>query len=204
MSQIILTENFFPDDTQLVESVDAEKNYWLNGIMMQGNVVNGNRRVYDPTELNKVVQESMQKIQSGFPIMGELNHPSDLAINPYNVSHIITEMRMNGNDVVGKMKLLKTPAGDIARAIMEGGGRLGVSSRGTGSVDGNGKVTGFSFVTVDIVSQPSAPNAHPNLVREALENQKIMTLAEAVQHDAEAQKYLRLEIKKFMRGILGK
>jgi hypothetical protein len=136
--------------------------------------------------------------------MGELSHPADLQINLDRVSHAITEMRMDGNNVVGKMKLLKTPCGDIARAIMEGGVRLGVSSRGTGSVGSDGRVSGFQFLTVDVVSVPSAPNAHPDLVREAIETTKIITLAEAAQHDEAAQKYLKSEIKKFLKSIITK
>lgn len=111
-------------------------------------------------------------------------------------------MRLDGNNVVGKMKLLNTPTGNIARAILEGGVRLGVSSRGSGSVDSTGTVNGFNFLTVDIVHTPSAPNARPSLVYESLENQKIVTLAEAVVHDDAAQKYLRAEIKKFLRSII--
>jgi hypothetical protein len=103
---------------------------------------------------------------------------------------------MDGSNVVGKMKLLNTPSGQIAKAILEGGVRLGVSSRGTGSVGADGKVSGFSFVTVDIVDNPSAPDARPNLVRESLENQKIVTLAEIVVEDKSAQKHLEKEIRK--------
>jgi hypothetical protein len=136
--------------------------------------------------------------------MGELSHPNDLIINLDRVSHAITEMHIDGNNVVGKMKLLNTPCGNIAKGIMEGGVRLGVSSRGTGSVGSNGRVSGFQFVTMDVVSTPSAQQAHPNLVREATEDTKILTLAEAAQHDPAAQKFLRSEIKKFLHSIITK
>lgn len=200
--QILLTEALTPVEANLVESIVDNKSHFLSGIMMQGNKVNGNRRVYQTEELNRVVEESMQKIKAGHLIMGELEHPNSLTLNLQNVSHAITEMRMDGDNVVGKMKLLNTPAGNIARAIMEGGVRLGVSSRGTGNVDAAGKVSGFQFVTVDIVATPSAPDALPNLVRESLENQKIISLAEAVVVDADAQKYLQAEIKKFLRSLI--
>jgi hypothetical protein len=111
---------------------------------------------------------------------------------------------MDGQNAVGKMKLLNTPAGNIARAIMEGGVRLGVSSRGTGNVTNEGHVSDFNFVTIDIVSNPSAPNALPNLVREALENKKVMTLAEAVVHDETAQKYFKKEILNFIQAVRSK
>lgn len=203
MGQILLTEQLF-EEAQLVESVDANKNFFMSGIMMQGNCVNGNRRIYATDELNKITEESMTKIKSGHLILGELCHPENLTIDLRNVSHAITEMKMSGNNVVGKMKLLNTPSGNLARGIMEGGVRLGVSSRGSGNVDSSGNVSGFSFLTVDIVHTPSAPSAYPDLVREGLENQKIMTLAEAVVHDPKAQIYFKKEMQKFISSILGK
>lgn len=133
--------------------------------------------------------------------MGELNHPDVLSINLANVSHAITEVRMEGNNAVGKMKLLNTPAGNIARAIIEGGVRLGVSSRGTGNVNESGAVSDFSFVTVDIVSQPSAPDAYPNIVAEAMGNRKVMTLAEAMVHDQQAQAYFKKEMTAFLEAL---
>lgn len=203
-NQILLKEYLSPDEANLIESLSEGKDYYLNGIMMQGDVINGNKRKYQVQELSRVVMEGMEKIKKYGPIMGELNHPDTLHVNPYNASHAITEMRMDGNNVVGKMKLLNTPAGNIARGIMEGGVRLGVSSRGTGAVDNIGMVSGFQFVTVDIVSTPSAPDAYPNLVREAQENTKIVTLAEALVHDPKAQQYFEKEIKKFLKSFITK
>jgi hypothetical protein len=133
--------------------------------------------------------------------MGELNHPDTLSIYLANVSHAITEIRMEGNDAIGKMKLLNTPAGNIAKAIIEGGVRLGVSSRGTGNVNESGSVSDFSFVTMDIVSTPSAPDAYPNVVAEAMGSKKILTFAEAVVNDKKAQQYLKREIATLIEAI---
>lgn len=202
--QILLTEDLTPDQANLIESIDDGKNYYLSGIMMQAGVINGNGREYQLAEMLKVVEENSKKIASGQLIMGELTHPNNITINLANVSHAITEMRMDGSNVVGKMKLLNTPSGQIAKAILEGGVRLGVSSRGTGSVGADGKVSGFNFVTVDIVDNPSAPDARPSLVRESLENQKIVTLAEIVVEDKSAQRHLEKEIKKFLLSIISK
>jgi hypothetical protein len=152
--------------------------------------------------MQQVVEKATNKILTEGPIMGELAHPDNLSINLANVSHCITEMRMDANTVVGKMKLLNTPSGNIAKSLLEGGVKLGVSSRGAGSVGNDGVVSGFSFTTVDIVSQPSGPGCYPNLVRESIENQKIVTLAEAMVHDATAQKYLRKEMKKFLHSLV--
>lgn len=201
-SMVLLREELSPDEAKLVESVTEGKNYFLNGIVMQAEVKNGNGRIYQLAEMQQVVEKAGQLIRDKGPILGELNHPADLHLNPYNASHCITELRLDGNNVVGKMKLLNTPAGNIVKGILEGGVRLGVSSRGTGSVGSDGRVSGFNFVTVDVVSQPSAPEAYPNLVREAIETPKIVTLAEAVIEDDKAQKYFEKEMKKFLAAII--
>lgn len=176
-------------------------NLFLSGIMMMSEVKNGNGRRYVKTEMETVVKEASALIASGHSIAGELNHPEILSINLANVSHSITEIRMDGNNAIGKMKILNTPSGNIARGLIEGGIRLGVSSRGTGNVNESGEVSGFSMVTVDIVYQPSAPNAYPDVIREALENTKILTLAEAMIHDKKAQDYFRKEMKTFLESI---
>lgn len=204
MSRLLLIENLTPVQANLVESVDEAKNYYLSGIMCQAEVKNGNGRIYPLTEISKAVEYVNQKITEGNYVAGELNHPDNLSIDLKNVSHIITEMKMDGNNAIGKCKLLNTPSGQIARSLLEGGLRLGVSSRGTGNVTTEGLVEDFSFVTVDIVATPSAPDAYPGLVREALENQKILTLAEAIIHDPKAQKYFKNEMQKFINAILGK
>ncbi len=201
MSAKILIEEFSPVQAKLIESVDDQKNYYMTGIMMQADLKNGNGRIYPLAEITSAVNYAQKRISEGFPVLGELNHPDNLSIDLKNVSHCITEIKMDGNDAIGKIKLLNTPNGQIARAIMESGVRLGVSSRGTGNVTNEGKVSDFNFVTIDIVSNPSAPNAYPNMVREALENQKILTLAEAVVHDITAQKYFQKAILEMIQSL---
>lgn len=203
-NQILLTEHLSYEEAQLVESITAGKDYYLNGIMMMAESTNGNGRIYDLMEMTQQVEIAMNKIKTSGPIIGECEHPSSLQINLDRASHCITEMRMDGNNVVGKMKLLNTPCGNIVKGIMEGGVRLGVSSRGTGSVGKDGRVSGFNFLTVDVVATPSAQNAYPNLVKEAVENQKILTLAEAIIEDKAAQKHFEKEIKAFLRTLIKK
>lgn len=177
---------------------------FLNGIMMQSNVENGNERNYPLKEISAAVDKINEQIEEGFPVMGELNHPDHLQIDLERVSHAIVEARMDGNDAIGKMKILNTPMGNIARGLIEGGIRLGVSSRGTGIVK-EGVVSDFDFLTVDIVATPSAPNAYPQAIREQLENIKngseIFSLAEAVNHDAAAQIYFAKEMKTFIESL---
>lgn len=196
----LLQEHLSPSVAHLCEMRKGQDLY-LKGIMMQADLKNGNGRVYPLSEISKAVEEAQKRIKEGFNIMGELNHPDTLSINLDRVSHIITEVAMDGSNAIGKMKLLNTPTGNIAKALIEGGVRLGVSSRGTGNVNESGDVSDFSFVTVDIVSQPSAPNAYPDAVMESMGNKKVMSLAEAVVHDKKAQAYFKKEIMGLLEAI---
>lgn len=201
MKSQLLIEQLTPIQAGLMEMQDSAKNIFLNGILMQADVRNGNKRVYPLEEISRAVESIQQRIAEGHYIMGELNHPDSLSIDLSRVSHAITEIKMDGANAVGKCKLLNTPMGNIAKGLLEGGIKLGVSSRGTGNVTNEGMVSDFNFVTVDIVATPSAPNAYPNMIKEALENQKILTLAEALVHDKSAQKHFSKEICKFIEAI---
>jgi hypothetical protein len=193
---IILIEHLSPIAANLiVEENQKTKESYLSGIFMQ-DCLNGNGRVYPISELTQAVESVNKRISEGYSVYGELNHPDNLNIDLNNVSHIITKMHMEGGNAIGKAKILNTPKGQIVKAIIEGGGKLGVVE---------GKVNTFSLVTVDIVAQPSAPDAYPSHVMEALnDNQKIQTLAEAVCHDQKAQKHLALEVRKFLDSLLGR
>lgn len=196
----LLTEHLSPTGAALTEMRKGNDLY-LDGILMMSEVKNGNGRVYKKSDMERVVAESIKRIKEGHYILGELNHPDVLTVNLANVSHAITEIRMDRTNAVGKMKLLNTPSGHIAKGLIEGGVRLGVSSRGTGNVNESGEVSDFSFVTVDIVYQPSAPDAYPNVVQEALGNNKVMTLAEAMVHDKKAQEFFKKEMKTFLESL---
>lgn len=196
----LLQETLSPTAAAICEMRKGTDLY-LKGIMMQAELKNGNGRIYPLDEISRAVEEAQKRIKEGFTIMGELNHPDTLSINLDRVSHIITEVSMDGNNAVGKMKLLNTPCGNIAKALIEGGARIGVSSRGTGNVNESGAVSDFVFTTVDIVSTPSAPNAYPSAVMEALGSKKVMTLAEAVVHDKKAQQYFKKEIMSLLEAI---
>lgn len=204
MTQQLLIERFTPAQAALVESRDAEKNIYLAGRMMAAEQKNLNQRVYPQSEIIRAVQYINEKCKEQSYVMGELNHPDNLSIDLKNVSHIITEAYMDGNNAIGKCKILNTPSGMIVQNLISGGVKLGVSSRGTGNVTNEGVVEDFNFVTVDIVAQPSGPGCYPDVVRESVENTKIRTLAEAVIEDQKAQKYLTAEIKKFIDKLTGK
>jgi hypothetical protein len=190
---------------RVVESETGQKNMFMEGIFVQGGVKNANQRVYPVSEISRAVESVQKKISEGFPVLGECDHPPELTVNVDRVSHIIESMWMDGPDGFGKLKIVPTPMGNIIRTLIESGATLGVSSRGSGEVDGSGNVSNFEIVTVDIVAQPSAPNAYPKAIYEGLMNMRggfqTWQLAQDVQNDKTAQKYLSEQIVKFIREL---
>ena len=156
---------------QLVESQDG-KDLFMQGLFIQGDVKNQNGRVYPKDEIQKAVENVTERLSGGETVMGELDHPEELQINLDRVSHIITEMQCDGSNGLGKLKVIDTPMGNIARALLKAGAKLGVSSRGSGNVNESGRVSDFDIVTVDIVAQPSAPDAYPKTIYESLFNMR--------------------------------
>jgi hypothetical protein len=201
----LLVEELLPNECNLItESSNDGKSLWLNGIMMQADIKNRNGRNYPLHEISSAVNDARIRITEGNGIMGELDHPTSLSINLDRVSHVITELWMQGQNACGKAKIIEgTPMGNIAKALIDNKVRLGVSSRGAGNVhESTGAVSGFQFITVDIVAQPSAQNAYPGSVYESLQmssnSNKILTLAEHVHNDVDAQRYFKQEILKWL------
>jgi hypothetical protein len=152
---------------------DGTKNYFIEGVFMQSNKKNRNGRIYEKKTMEKAVEKYVtEQVKTGRAV-GELNHPEGPTVNLDKVSHKITDLHWQGNDVVGKASILKTPMGQIVEGLLEGGVKLGVSSRGMGSlVSKNGaQYVGDDFMlsTVDIVQDPSAPSAFVNGVMEGVE-----------------------------------
>lgn len=198
----------FDQAKMVVESDDKEgKNLYMKGICIQGGVKNANQRVYPVPEIARAVKTLNDQISGGYSVLGEVDHPQDLRINLDRVSHMITEMWMDGPNGYGKLKILPTPMGQLIRTMLESGVKLGVSSRGSGNVqeDGSGQVSDFEIVTVDIVAQPSAPGAYPVVVYEHLMNTrggyKAFNLAKEVQGDPKAQKFLQEQLVNIIRGL---
>ena len=206
----ILIEELNAQVANLVtEGTEDGKNTWLNGVFMQADLKNQNGRVYPLAEISTAVDNANRVIESTKGIFGELDHPQTLTINLDRISHVITEMRMDGANAIGRAKLLGTPMGNIAKELVKSGVAMGVSSRGAGTVTESGGVSGFQFVTVDIVAQPSAPAAYPSAVYESLthskQGQEIVTLAEAMKHDDSAQKFFEKEIMNWLStGLFAK
>ena len=159
----------------LVEDDNGKKNYFIEGIFMQSNIKNRNGRRYPldvmTNEVKRYDKENIKKNRA----FGELGHPDGPTINLERVSHMITNLEMDGENVRGKAKIMDTPYGKIVKNLMDEGAPLGVSSRGMGSLkqgrDGSSEVQGDFYLATaaDIVADPSAPDAFVNGVMESKE-----------------------------------
>jgi len=163
-------------DVTLVENKElGTKEMYITGIFIQCLVKNRNGRVYDKHVMEQAVQKYMADRMNGPKLRsyGELGHPEGVEINLHRVSHMITELTWQGNDVYGKAKLLDTEYGRIASSIIKGGGQLGVSSRGLGELSrgpvGENLVTQFELIAEDIVADPSAPEGYVEGILEGKE-----------------------------------
>lgn len=185
---------------------NGKKNLYLKGIAIQGGIRNANQRVYPVSEISNAVKTLNDQIQNGYSVLGEVDHPDDLKVNLDRVSHMITDMWMDGPNGYGKMKVLPTPMGNLIKTMLEAGVKLGVSSRGSGNVnESSGHVSDFEIVTVDIVAQPSAPNAYPKAVYEGLMNMRhghrVIDMAKDAGANQKVQKYLQEEVKRLIKDL---
>ena len=169
----LIAEYIESDLNVITEKVNGKKSLVIEGVFMQADSKNRNGRIYPKPILEKAVNKYIKEQVNTGRAVGELNHPEGPTINLDKVSHKITELRFEGSNVVGKASILKTPMGQIVEGLLEGGVKLGVSSRGMGSlVQKNGVMQvkdDFMLSTVDIVQDPSAPEAFVNGIMEGVE-----------------------------------
>jgi hypothetical protein len=209
MTMNYLRENLSFDQAKVVVESEGEngKNLYMKGIFIQGDKRNQNQRVYPAREIARAVKTLNDQVSVGYSVLGEVDHPDDLRINLDRVSHMITEMWMDGTDGYGKLKILPTPMGNLVKTMLESGVKLGVSSRGSGNVkeDGSGEVSDFEIITVDVVAQPSAPGAYPTPIYEHLMNTRggfsSLRIAKEVQGDPKAQKYIKESLLRVIGGL---
>jgi len=171
----LITEFNDSHDLQcIVEAKEnGEKNYVIEGVFAQADSKNRNGRIYPKAIMERAVNKYVTEQVSKKRAVGELNHPEGPTVNLDKVSHLITDLHFEGNDVIGRAQILDTPMGKIVKGLLAGGVQLGVSTRGMGSlVSKNGiNYVGEDFIlsTVDIVQDPSAPNAFVNGIMEGVE-----------------------------------
>lgn len=164
---------------------NGEKSYCIEGIFMQAEAKNRNGRIYEQPVLEQAVAKYVTEQVNTGRAVGELNHPAGPTINLDKVSHKITSLKFEGSDVIGKASILKTPMGQIVSGLLEGGVKLGVSSRGMGSLvqkkSGNYVGDDFLLSTIDIVQDPSAHDAFVNGIMEGVDwvwNNGVLTAQE--------------------------
>jgi hypothetical protein len=152
---------------------NGEKSYVIEGVFAQADSKNRNGRIYPKAIMEKAVDKYVTDQVSKKRAVGELNHPEGPTVNLDKVSHLITSLEWNGNNVVGKAQILDTPMGKIVKGLLEGGVQLGVSTRGMGSLEQKNGVMyvkdDFILNTVDIVQDPSAPDAFVNGIMEGVD-----------------------------------
>ena len=202
------------EHTNEVEYIVEGKNkeQYIKGIFMQSDIKNQNGRVYPFSVLKKQVRSFNEKFVKQDRALGELGHPMGPTVNLDRVSHMITELYEDGKNFVGKAKIIDTPNGKIVKNLLESGVRLGVSSRGLGSVKTNKEGVNevqddFVLSTVDIVSDPSAPDAFVNGIMEGKEFSLTGEVEYNIQQEIRDTVKFRLEqkkielFKKFMGGL---
>lgn len=182
------------------------KSLKMKGIFIQGDVKNANQRIYPSHEIRKAVGSINEQVKNGYSVLGEVDHPDDLKINLDRVSHMITDIYMDGSDGIGTLKILPTPMGNLIKTMLESGVKLGVSSRGSGNVnESTGHVSDFEIITVDVVAQPSAPNAYPKAIYEGLMNMRhghrALEIASEAGANQKVQRYLKEEVIRLIKDL---
>lgn len=185
----------------ITEEKEGKKTLYIEGVFLQSNIKNRNGRMYPGDIMGKEITRYMKEAVENNRAFGELGHPDGPSINLDRVSHIITELRQDGDNWIGKAKLTETPMGNIARGLIESGGQLGVSSRGLGTLKENRdgvQVVQDDFhlaTAADIVADPSAPDA---FVRGIMENKEWLVVngVWTEQHCDMSKKYIKKASKK--------
>ena len=171
----LIREVYEQTSTIVEEKVGGKKNYFIEGIFLQSELVNRNGRMYQEKVMDKEVGRYMKEYVEKNRAYGELGHPDTPSINLDRVSHLIVDLRKEGKNYVGKAKILETPMGMIARGLLDGGANLGVSSRAMGSLKTNNEgvqIVQDDFMlstAADIVADPSAPDAFVRGIMEGRE-----------------------------------
>jgi len=180
---------------------DGTKNHFIEGVFMQSEQKNRNGRVYPKQIMEKAVNKYVKEQVKTKRAVGELNHPDGPTVNLDKVSHLIESLDWDGNDVVGKARILETPMGNIVKGLLDGGVQLGVSTRGMGSLEQRNGVMyvkdDFMLNTVDIVQDPSAPTAFVNGIMEGVEwvwNNGIVEAQEIEKMETEIKKAPRADL----------
>lgn len=173
---MFISDTFIIENMQVLEESKANGTMKIKGIFQRADSPNHNKRIYE----KKLLVREMSRLDEAIEerrLMGELDHPTHDAVKLGNVSHLITKLKMSGNDMIGEAEILNTPCGQVAQALIKGGVKLGISSRGMGSLTEKGDYSlvndDFKLVTFDLVADPSTKGAFPAQVNEGVDSKFI-------------------------------
>ena len=174
---MFISDTFIIENLQILEESKSNGTMKIEGVFQRAATPNQNNRIYEKKLLVREMSRLGESIKER-RLMGELDHPAHDAVKLQNVSHLVTGLKMRGNEMIGEAEILNTPAGQVAQALIKGGVTLGISSRGTGSLseirDGVSVVNDdFKLVTFDLVADPSTKGAFPALVNESKDSKFI-------------------------------
>ena len=180
---------------------DGSKKYTIEGVFAQAEQKNRNGRIYPKMIMEKAVNKYAKEQVETKRAVGELNHPEGPTVNLDKVSHLITDLKVEDKNVMGKATILGTPMGEIVKGLLEGGVQLGVSTRGMGSLERRGDAMyvkdDFMLNTIDIVQDPSAPGAFVNGIMEGVDwvwNNGIIEAQEIEKMETEIKKAPRADL----------
>ena len=174
---MFITDTFVIENLQILEESKSTGTMKIAGLFQRADTPNHNNRIYEKKLLIREIVRLDEAVKER-RLMGELDHPSHDAVKLQNVSHLVTKLSMKGNDMMGEAEVLSTPSGQVAQALIKGGVKLGISSRGMGTLrerqDGISLVNDdFKLVTFDLVADPSTKGAFPGLVNESKDSKFI-------------------------------
>lgn len=198
----LITEFNQEDLSYITEGTGKAKNTFIQGVFMQSESKNRNGRMYPKKVMESAVKKYIKEQVSKGRAVGELNHPDGPTINLDKVSHRITNLEFEGNNVVGKALILNTPMGKVVKGLIEGGVQLGVSSRGMGSLETKNDMSvvknDYHLATIDIVQDPSAPEAFVNGILEGVEwvwNNGILKAQQIEKYETEIKQASTAQLK---------
>ena len=198
----LITEFNQEDLSYITEGKGKAKNTFIQGVFMQSESKNRNGRMYPKKVMESAVKKYIKEQVSKGRAVGELNHPDGPTINLDKVSHRITNLEFEGNNVVGKALILNTPMGKVVKGLIEGGVQLGVSSRGMGSLETKNDMSvvkdDYHLATIDIVQDPSAPEAFVNGILEGVEwvwNNGILKAQQIEKYETEIKQASTAQLK---------
>jgi hypothetical protein len=173
---MFITDTFIIEELQVLEESKSSGTMKIAGIFQRAGSPNHNKRIYE----KKLLVREMNRLDEAIVerrLMGELDHPTHDAVKLGNVSHLVTKLQMRGDEMIGEAEILNTPCGQVAQALIKGGVKLGISSRGMGSLTERGEYSvvneDFKLVTFDLVADPSTKGAFPGLVNESTDSKFI-------------------------------